>query len=314
MTSHKFKSVICLPAYNESLTIENTIRAFNNELPEAAIWVINNASLDSTAEIASQTISSLGCSGGVITELRKGKANAVRRAFLELDSDIYILCDADLTYPAHRVKDLIAPVLSNQADMVVGDRLIGGHYSSENKRRFHGFGNRLVSFLVNTFFKANLSDIMSGYRVFSRRFVKSYPILVEGFELETDVTLHALDKRLRIIEIGVEYKDRPEGSVSKLNTIADGFKVIFTILQILRYYRPLVFFGSASFIFGLFGLLSGLPVVEEYLKNGIILHVPLAILAVGLEIVAVLLLSIGLILDAMVHQDKRSFERELLKL
>lgn len=303
---------IILPAYNEELTVEGTIRAFHAVLPDAAIWVVNNRSVDATEKIALATLSELNCAGGVMNETRKGKGNAVRRAFLEIDADIYVLSDADLTYPAERVLDLVAPVIDGSADMVVGDRHSEGHYAAENKRNLHSFGNRLVRNLVNRLFKANLADIMSGYRVFSRRFVKSYPILVEGFEIETDMTLHALDKRFRIMEISVEYKDRPDGSVSKLNTLSDGAKVIFTIARILRYYRPLVFFGGAAIVIALAGLLAALPVFEDWIRERYIYHVPLAILAAGLEVVAVLLMAIGLILDSITHQDKRAFERELL--
>lgn len=229
---------VVLPAYNEELTIEATIRAFHDALPEAAVWVINNRSSDATESIARATLSALGCLGGVLNEARKGKGNAVRRAFLEIDADIYVLADADLTYPAERARDLMAPVIEGHADMVVGDRHSAGHYAAENKRALHGFGNRLVRNLVNRLFNADLADIMSGYRVFSRRFVKNYPILVEGFEIETDLTLHALDKRFRIVEMPVEYRDRPEGSLSKLNTVSDGARVLFVIMQILRHYRP----------------------------------------------------------------------------
>lgn len=304
--------VVILPAYNEELTIKSTILAFHDALPEAAIWVINNCSVDMTVTIALATLTELPCVGGVINENRKGKGNALRRAFLEVDADIYVLSDADLTYPADRARDLILPVTQGLADMVVGDRHSAGHYASENKRALHGFGNSLVRNLVNYLFSANLSDIMSGYRVFSRRFVKSYPILVEGFEIETDMTLHALDKRFRIVEIPVEYKDRPDGSESKLNTISDGTRVMFTIVRILRYYRPLAFFGGGAIIVGLAGMLAALPVFNDWVRDQFIHHVPLAILATGLEIVAILMLAIGLILDAIAHQDKRSFERELL--
>ena len=303
---------VVLPAYNEELTIVATIMAFHAELPQAAIWVIDNKSTDATQQLARSTISSLGCSGGVIFEGRKGKGNAVRRAFRDIEADVYLLADADLTYPANRVHDLIAPIMANQADLVVGDRHSGGHYEVENKRSLHGFGNRLVRGLVNRLFSASLNDIMSGYRVFSRLFVKSYPILVEGFEIETDMTLHALDKRFRIMEISVEYKDRPAGSVSKLNTVSDGFKVLFTIARILRYYRPLVFFGGSSIVFCFAGLLAAVPVFMDWIQQRYVDHIPLAILATGLEIVAVLMFAIGLILDSISHQNRCLFERELL--
>ena len=303
---------VVLPAYNEELTIEATIRAFHAALPEAAIWVVNNRSSDATEVIARSVMSSLACAGGVMSEMRKGKGNAVRRAFLEIDADIYLLSDADLTYPAARARDLIAPVAEGRADMVVGDRHSAGHYASENKRALHGFGNALVRTLVNRLFNARLADIMSGYRVFSRRFVKNYPILVEGFEIETDVTLHALDKRFRILEIPVEYVDRPAGSVSKLSTFGDGARVLFTIAQILRYYRPLAFFGVLSMLLALAGLAAAVPVIQDWMTTRYISHVPLAILATGLETVAVMTLGVGLILDLIVHQHKLEYERQIL--
>lgn len=306
------KVAVILPAYNEEQTIASAIEGFFAALPEAEIWVVNNRSDDATEEIARELLSRLGCTGGVIYERRPGKGNAVRRAFLEIDADIYVLADADLTYPADQVTELIAPIVSAEADMVVGDRHTTGQYAAENKRLFHGFGNSLVKSLVNFLFKADLADIMSGYRVFNRDFVKSYPILVEGFEIETDMTLHALDKRFRIKEIPIGYRDRPEGSVSKLNTLRDGMRIVNTISNILRHYRPLFFFGGASVFVAMLGLLAGIPVFDDWIREGYIYHVPLAILATGLELVAIVLAAIGLILDSFSHQDKRNFERDLL--
>lgn len=303
---------ILLPAYNEELTIAGTIRAFHAELPHAEIWVVNNSSSDGTECIAHETLAELGAKGGVMSETRQGKGNAVRRAFHKVDADVYVISDADMTYPAEQVHELLRPVLEDRADMVVGDRHSGGQYQKENKRPLHNFGNRLVQSLVNKLFGANLVDIMSGYRVFSRLFVKTYPILVAGFEIETDITLHALDKRMRIIEIPVEYRDRPPGSFSKLNTLRDGMKVIHTITTVLRYYRPLVFFGGAAMVFALCGLIAGIPVLEDWIRESYIYHVPLAILATGLMVIAIVLAAIGLILDSITHQDKRRFERELL--
>ncbi len=303
---------LILPAYNEALTIAATMEAFHRELPEACIVVVDNNSSDATATIAAETLRRLGAAGKVISELRQGKGNAVRRAFLEVDADIYVMSDADLTYPAERVRDLIQPVLDNRADMVVGDRLSGGHYRQENKRQFHGFGNALVRWLVNKLFRARLADIMSGYRVFSRRFVVNYPILIEGFQLETDVTLHALDKRFRIIEIPVAYKDRPAGSQSKLNTLSDGARVLFAIAQILRFYRPLLFFGAVAMLSCLAGLVTSLPVFDDWFRYQYIYHLPLAVLAASLEIVAVMALGIGLTLDSITHQEKMRFEKDLL--
>lgn len=306
------KIAIVLPAYNEELTIKATIEEFHKELPNASIYVINNRSSDNTANIAQKTLQDLSCEGKVLTEFRPGKGNAVRRGFLEIDADIYVMADADLTYPAQEVHKLIAPIKEGLADMVVGDRHSGGHYAKENKRGLHGFGNNLVKNLVNFLFKANLSDIMSGYRVFNRQFVKNYPILVEGFEIETDMTLHSLDKRFRIMEIPVAYKDRPEGSFSKLNTLSDGARVLKTIATILRYYRPLMFFTILALVFFILGVVCAIPVLQDWFRERYIYHVPLAILATGLEIVALFLFGIGLILDTTVIQDKRGFERDLL--
>lgn len=306
------KVVVILPAYNEEQTIAGTIADFHDVMPSAEIWVINNRSKDATESIARKALADRNCRGGVINEVRPGKGNAVRRAFLEVDADVYVLADADLTYPASHMSDLIAPILNGDADMVVGDRHTSGHYAAENKRAFHGFGNRLVRDLVNKLFNGNLADIMSGYRAFSRRFVKSYPILVEGFEIETDMTLHALDKRFRIMEIPVDYRDRPEGSFSKLSTFRDGLRVLNTISSILRYYKPLTFFGFAALFFMVMGLVCGVPVLQDWINMRYIEHVPLAILATGLEMVALLLAAIGLILDSINHQDKRNFEREML--
>lgn len=303
---------VLLPAYNEELTIAATIRAFHAALPSASIWVINNRSRDRTEVLAASTLAELGCAGGVLYEDRPGKGNAVRRAFLDIDADIYLMSDADLTYPAARAAELITPIVSGRADMVVGDRHSAGHYASENKRPMHGVGNKLVRFLVNKLFKARLADIMSGYRAFNRRFVKSYPIIVEGFEIETDLTLHALDKRFRIVEIPVEYQDRPAGSVSKLNTYRDGAKVLFVILQVLRYYRPMLFFGALALLVLVFGLVASIPVFSDWFRYQYIYHVPLAILAASSVIVSVILFAVGLILDSIAHQQKMRYELTVL--
>lgn len=302
-----------LPAYNEEMTIAETIRAFHEQLPESEIWVINNNSSDNTENIAKETLKNLHAKGGVTTEKRQGKGYAVRRAFMDIDADIYVLSDADLTYPASQIHELLSPIQNGKADMVVGDRQSGGQYQKENKRPLHNFGNRLVQFLVNHLFDAQLTDIMSGYRVFNKIFVKNYPILVDGFEIETDMTLHALDKRFRIIEIPINYKDRPEGSFSKLNTFRDGFRVLGTISKIFRYYKPLFFFSLVAILSGTLGLAAAIPVFTDYITKGFIYHIPLAILATGLELVALIMIAVGLILDANAYYNKSNFERNLLK-
>ena len=306
------KIAIILPAYNEELTVGDTMEAFHNALPQAAIWVINNRSSDRTEAVARETLARLDCAGGVMNEPLPGKGFAIRRAFMDIEADAYLLSDADMTYPAEQAEELLAPVLAAEADMVVGDRRSEGDYTAQNKRAFHTFGNALVLWLVNRLFRARLADIMSGYRALSRRFVKTYPILVEGFEIETDMTLHALDKRLHIVEIPVRYKDRPPLSVSKLNTMGDGMKVLFTIGRIFRYYKPLRFFLGLACCFALAGLLAGWPVLEEFYYTQYVTHVPLAILASGCEIIALLLASVGLTLDTCAHHEKARFERDLL--
>lgn len=304
------KIAVILPAYNEELTIKKTIEDFYKHLPAAEIIVVNNNSKDKTHEIAESVIKDRAINGRVIKETRQGKGYAIRKAFKDVDADIYIMADADTTYPASEALNMIATLLEEDADMVVGDRHSSGGYQNENKRKFHNFGNNLVSLLVNKLFKASLKDIMSGYRVFSRRFVKNYPVLINGFELETDLTLHALDKRLKIVEYTIEYKDRPSGSQSKLNTFSDGARVLFAIFQLLRYYRPMVFFGGLCLVFVLTGLLAGSPAIVEFFKTGYVSHIPLAILATGLEVIALISLSIGLILDSINHQNRMHFEKD----
>ena len=303
---------IILPAYNEENTIAETISDFHKELPEASIWVINNRSNDATEVIAKKTIEHLACKGGVMNEPRAGKGNAIRHAFLNINSDIYIISDADSTYPASQIGELIKPIISGEADMVLGDRHSGGQYLNENKRAFHNFGNNLVGWLVNKLFSANLVDILTGYRAFNNLFVKSYPILVGGFEIETDMTIHALDKRFRIVEIAINYRDRPKGSFSKLHTIKDGLSVLGIILKILRYYRPFIFFGGLALAGAISSLIAGAVVIKEFINTGYITHIPLAVLAASLGITSIIFSATALILDAISHQDKRNFERDLL--
>tara|TARA_B100000795_G_scaffold13487_1_gene9267 strand:- start:2275 stop:3261 length:987 start_codon:yes stop_codon:yes gene_type:complete len=306
------KIAIILPAHNEELTIASMISDFHRDCPDASIWVINNASRDSTDINAIKTLDGLGISGGVINENRLGKGNAVRSAFTNIDADIYVICDADCTYSSSDISKLLEPVILGEADMVVGDRITGGDYHVENKRALHSFGNRLLCFLINYLFKSNLSDTQSGYRVFSRRFVKTYPAIVEGFDIETNMTVHALHKRLKIVELPVNYNDRPEGSISKLNTFSDGYLVLKTLSNIFRHYRPLFFFSALSLIFFLAGIFLGYPVIEQHLQTGAITRIPLAILSMGVEVIAFLLMAIGIILDSIAYHDKCTFERELI--
>ena len=266
---------IILPAYNEEITIAQTIKEFHEVLPHAHFVVIDNNSNDKTAEIAQATFDELNCKASLLTEKKQGKANAVRKAFSEINADLYLMADADQTYPASEAPRLMQPIIDGEADMTVGDRLSKGIYREENTRPFHNFGNWLMVFLINLLFSVKLNDIMSGYRCFSRRFVKTYPILVGGFELETDLSLHALDKRLQITEIPVAYKDRPENSFSKLSTLWDGTAVLFSLLQIIRYYKPFLFFGSLSFCCMLLGFAAGYPVLQDWFLYKFIHHLPL---------------------------------------
>lgn len=304
---------VIIPAFNEESTIRDVMMRFHQELPPAGIYVIDNNSGDRTAQIARATLAELSCRGTVLFENRRGKANAVRKAFSEVDADLYVMVDADNTYSARDVHRLIDPVVAREADMTVGDRHASGAYERENKRRFHGFGNALVRKLINYLFKSELKDILSGYRAFSRRFVKNFPIMRQGFTLETELTLHALDKRFSIREVPIEYQERPLGSTSKINTLGDGIEIIRYIFDIFKDYRPLAFFGVCSVIFFCLGFIAGLPVIIEFIKTRFILHIPLAILSTGLMLFSVVSLAIGIILDAVVKNHRFQYELSLLR-
>jgi glycosyltransferase involved in cell wall biosynthesis len=306
------KTAIIIPAFNEEKTIANTIKKFNAAMPSAHIYVINNNSTDRTPDLAQDVFNKNLFQGAVIFEKNQGKGFAMRRAFQQIEADVYVMVDADETYPAEALYQICAPILKGDADMVVGDRLSGGSYFNENKRKFHNFGNMLVVRTVNSAFKANLSDIMSGYRAFSRRFVKTYPILVSGFELETEMSIHALDKRLPTCEIPILYKDRPEGSHSKLDTHKDGLRVIFTILNLYRHYRPLIFFNILSLMFCAVGLITGLPAIIDFILFRYVYHIPLALLATGFEVIAFILLAMGVLLDSIAFSNRFKYEMELL--
>lgn len=300
------KIAVLIPCYNEELTIKKVIEDFKKELPEADIYVYNNNSKDKTYEIASK------CGVTVRNEYNQGKGNVVRRMFREIDADIYVMVDADDTYPAEFVHKLIEPIRNKTADMVVGDRLSNGTYKKENKRRFHNFGNNLVKKAINIAFKSNLNDIMSGYRAFNKMFVKNIPVLSSKFEIETEMTLHALDKKFIVKEIPIEYRDRPEGSVSKLNTVNDGLKVIKTIIKMYKDFMPRKFFWYIGFIVMLLGIIVGTPVIVEFIKYSYIYKIPSAILATGLEILAIIILQCGVILDTIVKQHREDYEINLI--
>ena len=296
------KIAVLIPCYNEELTIGKVISDFKKELPNADIYVYDNNSKDDTWKIAQDH-------GAIVRkEFRQGKGNVVRSMFRDIDADCYIMVDGDDTYPAEDVHKLIEPILNKHANMVIGDRLSNGTYRHENKRAFHNLGNQLVKTLINRFFKSNVMDIMTGYRAFDRQFVKSIPILRTGFEIETEITIHALDKKFILQEVPITYRDRPTGSQSKLNTFKDGLKVIKTIFALCKDYKPLTFFPSTGIFFLIMGLVIGFPVILEFAYTRYITKIPSAILAVGLVLLATLAIMCGLILDTVVKQHKQIYE------
>lgn len=301
------KTAVLIPCYNEEQTIEKVIKDFKKELPEAEIYVYDNNSKDKTAQIAE-------VNGAIVKhEYRQGKGNVVRSMFRDIDADIYVMVDGDDTYPAEEVHKLMEPVVNGQADMVIGDRLTNGTYQKENKRHFHEFGNQLVRKAINVAFKTNLKDIMTGYRVFNKIFVKNMPVLSPKFEIETEMSLHALDKKFIIKEIPIVYRDRPAGSESKLNTISDGMKVIKTIVKMFKDFKPRQFFWIFSLLFVALGLLVGIPVIVEFIRTGYITKMPSAILATGIMILAIIIAQCGVVLDTVVKQHREKYELALLR-
>lgn len=301
------KVAVLIPCYNEELTVKKVVEDFRKELPNADIYVYNNNSTDKTVELAKEA-------GAIVrNEYKQGKGNVVRTMFEEVEADIYVLVDGDDTYPASSVHDLITLVEQGKADMAVGDRLSNGTYKKENKRTFHNFGNILVKNAINLSFNSNLNDIMTGYRAFSKKMVKNLPITTKKFEVETEMTLQALDKNFIIKEIPIEYKDRPNGSSSKLNTISDGIKVIKEIIRLFKDYKPLKFFMIIALILFIFGLIVGLPVIIEFIKTKYITKVPSAILATGLILLAVIFGQCGIILDTYVKRNKESYRLNILR-
>ncbi len=298
------KIAVLIPCYNESKTIKKVIADYKEQLPEADIYVYDNNSVDGTDEIAR------GAGAIVRYERRQGKGNVIRTMFREIEADCYLMIDGDDTYPAEFAREMTNQVLNNGVDMVIGDRL-SSTYFTENKRLFHNSGNVLVKRLVNTFFKGSVSDIMTGYRAFSHIFVKSFPVLSKGFEIETEMTIHALDKNLSLLSIPVTYRDRPQGSESKLNTYSDGFKVIKTIIKLFKDYKPFSFFGILAIIFSLISLLLFLPILLEYLRTGLVPRIPTLIVVAFSALAAIQSFTCGLILDTESKKAKQNFELQL---
>ena len=298
------KIAILIPCYNEAKTIEKVVRDWRASLPEAVIYVYDNNSSDGTAQIAEDA-------GAVVRyEYQQGKGNVIRRMFREIDAQCYIMVDGDDTYPAEYGRQMADLVLERKTDMVVGDRL-SSTYFEENKRPFHNFGNSLVRGTINRLFDTNIRDIMTGYRAFSYLFVKSFPVLSKGFEIETEMSIHAVEKNMRIENVIIEYRDRPEGSESKLDTYSDGFKVLRTIFRLYKNYKPMSFFGLLSLLLFVITVILFVPVLVEYTKTGMVPRFPTLIVSGFIGLGGVLSLFTGLILSTLAEKDRQEFEFRL---
>ncbi len=295
------KIAVLIPCYNESKTIAKVVADYRKVLPQAELYVYDNNSTDNTAELAEKA-------GAIVRfEPRQGKGNVIRTMFREIEADCYLMIDGDDTYPAENAPEMCDLVLSGQADMVIGDRL-SSTYFTENKRLFHNFGNRIVRLLINMIFHNHVNDIMTGYRAFSYEFVKGFPVLSKGFEIETEMTIHAVNKNFKLKEIPVAYRDRPKGSVSKLNTYSDGFKVLKTIGYLFAEYKPALFFNCLALIFLLGSIILGIPPFAEYFKTGIVLRFPSLIVAGIFLIIALLLGATGVILQVVAKKHRELYE------
>ena len=293
------KIAVLVPCYNEGKTIEKVVTDFKRVLPEAVIY-----STDGTAEIAAKA-------GAVVRhEYYQGKGNVIRRMFQEVDAECYLMVDGDDTYPAESAREMADKVLERNVDMVVGDRL-SSTYFEENKRPFHNFGNSIVRWGINTFFKNDIKDIMTGYRAFSYRFVKTFPVLSKGFEIETEMSIHAIDKNMFVENVVIDYRDRPEGSVSKLNTYSDGIKVIGTIVRLFQTYRPLAFFGTVAAILMVLAIGFFIPVWITYADTGMVPNFPTLIVCGFVALASIQSFFAGLILQTMYRKNRQDFEMQL---
>ncbi|MDR2035572.1 MAG: glycosyltransferase family 2 protein [Coriobacteriales bacterium] len=296
------KIAVLIPCYNEEQTIGKVIDDFARELPHATIYVYDNNSSDNSVAAAKEH-------GAVVRlETRQGKGNVVRQMFREIDADYYVMVDGDDTYPAEHVHDMLQPLFNGETDMVIGDRLSNRTYKKENKRAFHSFGNNLVRFLIYLIYRVNIVDVLTGYRAFNRIYVRTCPIISRGFEVETELTIHTIDKNWRFVEVPIEYRDRPLGSESKLSTFDDGFKVLLTIFTLFKDYKPLVLFTLVGAILMLVGIVLGGSVVVDFVRTGLVERFPTAILAVGFVVVGLLAISCGLILDTTVKGWRKQYE------
>lgn len=299
------KTAVLIPCYNEAMTIEKVVADFRRELPDATIYVYDNNSTDSTAEIARRA-------GAIVKhEYRQGKGNVVRSMLRDIDADCYLMVDGDDTYPAESAREMCR-LVEDGADMVIGDRL-SSTYFTENKRPFHNEGNRLVRFLINRIFHSDIHDIMTGYRALSRTFAKNFPIISRNFEIETEMTIHALDKNFLIRELKIDYRDRQEGSHSKLNTYLDGMKVVATVFMMFRDYRPLKFFSLVSALLLLLAILMFIPVFIEYMQTGLVPRFPTLIVSGFIGIASLLTFFCGVVLEVMTKKHRQLYELMLLK-
>ena len=302
------KVAVLIPCYNEAATIGKVVADFKRVLPEdSVIYVYDNNSTDDTAKIAEEA-------GAIVRhEYQQGKGNVIRRMFREIDAECYIMTDGDDTYPADSAPEMIKLVLDKQADMVVGDRL-SSTYFKENKRPFHNAGNSMVRSFINSLFNSDVKDIMTGYRAFSFQFVKSFPILSKGFEIETEMTIHAIDKNMQIENVVIDYRDRPEGSTSKLNTYSDGTKVLRTIVRLFRTYKPMAYFGFMAIVLFILSIAFFIPVLITYIKTGLVPNFPTLIVCGFTAIAGIQAFFAGLILKTMRHKDRQDFELLLIEI
>lgn len=295
------KIAVLIPCYNEAKTIEKVVKDYKKVLPEADIYVFDNNSTDGTDKIAEKA-------GAIVKyEYKQGKGNVIRSMFRKIEADCYLMIDGDDTYPSENAKEMCDLILEGKADMVIGDRL-SSTYFTENKRLFHNFGNKIVRLLINILFKNKVKDIMTGYRAFSYEFVKSFPVLSKGFEIETEMTIHAVDKNFKLVEVPVTYRDRPEGSVSKLNTYTDGIKVLKTIATLFKEYKPGMFFNIIALMFLILSLILGVPVIIEYFKIGLVPRFPSLIVSSMFLVISILLCITGIILQVIVKKHKQLYE------
>ena len=295
---------VLIPCYNEGRTIAKVVKDYKEALPEATIYVYDNNSTDDSVKLAEEA-------GAVVrNEYKQGKGNVMRRMFMEIEADCYLMVDGDDTYPADNAREMVDAVLTRNADMVIGDRL-SSTYFTENKRLFHNFGNTIVKKSINVLFHSDITDIMTGYRAFSYRFVKTFPVLSEGFEIETEMTIHAIDKNMEVENVIVQYRDRPEGSESKLNTVGDGIKVLFTIINFYRIYKPLQFFAGLSLVMLLVAFAFFVPVFTDFVRTHTVSKIPTLVVCGFVALASIQSFFSGMILNSLKQKERQDFEIKL---